>query len=188
MNRKRKAWKAESVAWRGRYMGRWDKPMKRKYYSQIQTLSINAHGLWACDVLTHWTLFTFRKSVTYKIRKTQRPDITLPETLQGKNNKSTSKKVQSRINTKSTEKRGKIRWQMKKIFISSDSQWWQRNQGPCFLLQCVVLACVAGVLGYVVRLYLALTLMIMFLLLIMAVLDSVRSLVLSTTFKSNTLV
>ena len=47
-------------------------PMKHKYYSQIQTLSINAHGLWACDALTQTTLFTFHKSVTYKIRKAQR--------------------------------------------------------------------------------------------------------------------
>ena len=33
-----------------------------------------------------------------------------------KNTKSTSKKVQCRINPKSTEKRGKIRGQMKKLF------------------------------------------------------------------------
>jgi hypothetical protein len=32
--------------------------MKHKYYSQIQTLSINAHGLWACDALTQTTLLT----------------------------------------------------------------------------------------------------------------------------------
>jgi hypothetical protein len=59
-------------AWRDRYMSGWDEPMKHKNYSQIQTLSINAHGLWPWDALTQTTLFTFRNSVTYKIRKTQR--------------------------------------------------------------------------------------------------------------------
>jgi hypothetical protein len=42
-------------------------------------------------------------------QKLSDPDIAFPETLHEKNTKSTSKKVQSRINTKSTEKRGKIR-------------------------------------------------------------------------------
>jgi hypothetical protein len=51
-----------------------------------------------------------------KLEKLSDPDIACQETLHKKNIKSTSKKVQSRINTKSTEKRGKIRWQMKKLF------------------------------------------------------------------------
>jgi hypothetical protein len=70
-------------------------------------------------------LFTFRESVTFntnllrliKFEKLSDPDIAFPETLhKKKNTKSTSEKVQCRINPKSTEKRGKIRGQMKKLF------------------------------------------------------------------------
>ena len=95
-------------------------------------MSNETHGLWACDALTQTTLFTFRKSVTYKIlyystsksRKLSAPDIAFPETLHEKPTESTSKKVQSRINTKSTEKRGKIRWQMKKLFETEIVTHW----------------------------------------------------------------
>ena len=92
-------------------------------------LLTNTNGLWASDALTQTTLFTFRKSVTYKIRyystsksrELSDPDIAFPETL---HEKKTSKKVQSRINTKSTEKRGKIRWQMKKLFETEIVTHW----------------------------------------------------------------
>ena len=55
--------------------------------------------------ITQTTLFTFRESVTYKIRKTQRSVYRIYRDVARKNpTKSTSKKVQSRINPKSTKK------------------------------------------------------------------------------------
>jgi hypothetical protein len=73
--------------------------------------AINADNIvyipWVCNV------------TTYKIRKTQRG----------------SKKVQCRINPKSTEKRGKIRGQMKKLFeIEIVTHEWP----PSWKLICIV--------------------------------------------------
>jgi hypothetical protein len=49
-------------------------------------LSINAHGLWASDALTQTTLFTFRESVSKRIKfeKLSDPEIAFPETLHEK--------------------------------------------------------------------------------------------------------
>jgi hypothetical protein len=100
--------------------------MKHKYYSQIQTLSINVHGLWACDSLTQTTLFTFRESVTYKIRKTQRSRhrISLDVARENTPSQLPMKCRVRRINPKSTDKRGKIRWQMKKLFETEIISHW----------------------------------------------------------------
>ena len=68
------------------------------------------HGLSACGALTKTTFFTFRESIAgIKFEKISDPDITFPDTLHEKvPTKPTSKKVQSRINPKSTDKRSKI--------------------------------------------------------------------------------
>jgi hypothetical protein len=80
--------------------------MKYKHYSQISitVLSIlTAHGLWSL-----WS----------------DPYIAFPETLWKENTMLTSTKVQSRINTKSTEKHGKIRSQMNKLFETEIVTHW----------------------------------------------------------------
>jgi hypothetical protein len=59
-----------------------------------------------------------------KFEKLSDPDIAFPETLHESTSKSTSKKVQSRINPKSTEKRAKIRWQMNKLFETEIVAHW----------------------------------------------------------------
>jgi hypothetical protein len=71
----------------------------------------------ACDALTQTTLLIHSESSwPIKFEKLSDTDIAFPERLHEKNTMSTSKKMLSRINPKSTEKRGKIPWQMKKLF------------------------------------------------------------------------
>jgi hypothetical protein len=52
------------------------------------------------------------------------PDIAFPDTLRKENTMLTSTKTQSRINTKSTEKHGKIRSQMKELFETEIVTHW----------------------------------------------------------------
>jgi hypothetical protein len=64
-------------------------------------------------------------SIGYTIRKTQRSRYRISrDVAREKNTKSTCKKVQCRINQKSTEKRGKIRGQMKKLFQTEIVTHW----------------------------------------------------------------
>jgi hypothetical protein len=113
-----KRWKAKSVAWSPGDV--FVMP------NETQILLTNTNVIHKCTWSLSMRCAINADNIVYipwlrikriKFEKLGDLDITFPETLhEKKNTQSTSKKVQSRINPKSTEKRAKIRWQMNKLF------------------------------------------------------------------------
>jgi hypothetical protein len=137
MNRKRKAWKAKSMAWSGDVF---------VMPNETQVLLTNTNVIHKCT----WSLsmrcantdnIVYIPSVSpyikrIKFEKTQRSRYCISrDVARKKPNQSTSKEVQSRINPKSAEKRAKIRWQMNKLFETEIvTHWWP----PSWKLICIV--------------------------------------------------